>query len=508
MKHLKVTALLGFVLVLSTLLSVSVVGAQREACLAVADAAFSGLETCSSAGASSVCFGMAAAIDGESAFTEAGSVVSLADFSSLSTAALDLDTGQWGSARMNVHANIPLSISENGLIYTILGDVEIENAVPVDGAFAPANPITVQTLVGANLRTSPNTDARVIISAPVGTQLLADGVNAAGDWLHVTFEGNAAWVSSQIVVATDGLISDLPVLGNNAQTLMQSFFLRTGLDSSPCSEQSPSMLVIQAPEGSTGSITVNGADLRFVGTIVLRNLPDNVLQLFVLDGNATNGVLSVPPGFNIILQLSEDGRSPNGAWSTLRPINDDERNWLTVLESIPPTAMYTALSIPSQADISTILTSINQFGGSGGAGCAGFQPTSPLQFFDFGESTLYWDGVENVSQYRVNVYDEFGQVIVTRTVDAFTSSAVVDTSPGGIGDGGSFAWDVEALSNGRTVCQTGKVTVLRQAGSRGAAVGASEASFNAGQSGGGNNDDDDDDDGGGGGDEDECVWGC
>lgn len=472
---------------------VPVAGAQQETCLAVAEAAFDGLTACSGAGAATACFAMAAESDpAADVFASSGDSVALSALQSLTTAPLDTESEQWGMARLNVHANVPLTVSETGLTYLLVGDATIENGVDPSSAFVPATPVTIQALVGANLRSAPSTDARVIESAAAGTQLMASGISADGVWAYVTTENGVAWVSTQIIAPLDGDLSLLPVVTNDSRSLMQSFVLTTGTETSPCSVQSPSMLVIQAPGGVNAGVTVNSVDVRFSDAIVLRVTPENQMQLFVLAGGASTGVLSVPAGFTVLADLSDDGREIEGAWANLRPISPDERGFLSVLELFPADSLYTAFSVPTADEVAATLASVNQasagaaqtVSASGSGNCEGFQPTSPLDGFAFGQTTFYWDGVTGADQYRVNVYTD-GQLSNSTTIDALSTTTTIDTSSGGIGDGQGYGWNVEAISGGQVICSSGTVAMLRAANTQSVSDGGGGSSD--GDGGGGNN---------------------
>ncbi len=482
------------------LLSIGIFGAtradaQNEVCVSLAEAAFSALESCANADGNTACYAMAAEVDGEAAFTQIGDTVALTDFSTLTTKPLDLTLPEWGMARVNVHANVPLNVSRTGLTFVLIGDATLENAVAPTDAFMPAEPIRLQTLVGANLRSFPSTDGRIVESAPAGMELLADGRNAAGDWVRVTFGETIAWVSTSIVVTLDsGLISDLPVLSAEARTPMQAFHYRNATGGSECTEDSPSMLTIQAPDGVTGNVTANGTEIQFSDTIALRTLPGGVMQLVVLQGSATTDGITLAEGFTINMQLNADETAPAGAWTGFRPISGDEQAFFSVLELMPEAGLYRAVTVPTQDEITATLRTVNA-GVTGSANatvasaaassCDGFRPTSPLDGLAFGATDFYWDGAAEATEYRVNIYRD-GELARSETIDAFTTTTAIDTSSNGIGDGLSYGWNVEALVNGETVCETGTVTLLRSAGG--------QAAGNDGDSGGG--------------DDNKCNWGC
>lgn len=450
--------------------------AQSDDCAAIVQETISDLHaSCSNIAGNSVCFGRATSVEALDAsntapFAQAGDTLSLSNVQQVSTARLVTEGDQWGLAELTVHANVPLSVSGQGLRYILLGDVNLENTVPFDRAFIPSQPIKVAPLVGANLRSFPSTDGRVVASATVGQELLADGLSADQAWLRVLNDNTPVWISRQVVTTLEGSIEDLPTVGTDTRTLMQSFILKTGTEAAECAGAPPSMMVIQAPDGMTANITVNGIDVRLTCTIALRNLPDNALQLFVLGGGANTGGVSVPPGFTMTVSLDENGSNANGLWTGLRPITDQERQSLMPLEALQSSEPYCDLTIPTQADVAAILAQLNRAAGeqtvagpaSGNVKCAGFRPTSPIEGMPFGVVNFYWDRAEGASTYRLNIYEN-GALIRSVDVDGFNTTTTIDTSA--LGGGSNYTWDVQAFYEGQLACTTGQINVVRAAGS-------------------------------------------
>ena len=464
----------GAIIVVTTWSVIAESGLAQSTCAALVNDGYAAIvDSCGNMPGNSACYGADAnatfAESAEGAFSENGDILSLMDVDSIMTLPFNAVDGQWGVARLAVHANVPLALSESGLTYLQFGDVTIENAVDRDTAFTPPEPVMVTSIVGANLRSAPTTDARVVGSAQVGAELAADGLSLDRGWLHVFADDVTAWISRQVIVPTEGNPDDLPVITSDSRTLMQSFFLHTDIETAECDEQPPSLLMIQSPADVGALITANDADIRFTGTIVLRNIVDNNFQLIVVDGAANTSGITVPPGFTMTVPLSEDGRSGAGPWTGLRPISEDERIQLLPLESISSQTLYDSVHVPTVAEVATTLAQINAaaVGGQSTAGpaaglasCAGFVPTSPLDYFASGPTTFYWDGSQGATRYRVNVYDEFGTQLTSQELDAFNTTYTIDTG-GAIGGGSNFAWDVQALVDGQVACTTGRVSVVR-----------------------------------------------
>jgi hypothetical protein len=158
--------------------------AQENSCAPVVQTAFDQLNaSCTNLPGSSACFGSSAgatfASDIAGSFSQPGDQVELSDIQAIQSQ--PASDNALGLALLNVHANVPLALSEQGLKYFLVGDVQVENAVDTASAFTPSASITVVPLVAANLRSAPSTDARVLANAPVGTELAADGLSADGE---------------------------------------------------------------------------------------------------------------------------------------------------------------------------------------------------------------------------------------------------------------------------------------------------------------------------------------
>ncbi len=447
---------------------------SQSQCAALVETLFSSLnDSCAASGGGTACFGSAASVTTvdatEAAFSAAGDTMELDNVAQVSTAPFSDE--ELGLAALNVYANVPLALSDKGLRYVLVGDVQVENLVAADAAVLPAETVVVSPIVGANLRVSPNADGRVLASAKVGSELPANGMSSDQQWLSVLFEGQRAWISRQTVAEKQGEISSLPVVTNADRTLMQAIKLTTTSDTTECGTALPSLLVMQGPSDFNASVTVNGADIRFGSTIVLRVLDSN-LQLIVLSGSANASGVVVPPGFTVSIPLGSDGMV-NGAWTGLRSITQDERNFLTALQLLPESLMYYAITVPTQEDITAILAAINTTSisntiagpASGKANCSTFKPTSPLSGLSFADSVpFYWDGANGANGYRLNLYDGTGNRVKSFDMTALSTTFSLNATDGGIGGGTNFAWDVEALVDGQTACTTGRVSLIRDIG--------------------------------------------
>ncbi|MBZ0295282.1 MAG: SH3 domain-containing protein [Anaerolineae bacterium] len=286
---------------------------------------------------------------------------------SIETAPLSSALDLWGIATLNVQANVPGSLPGQAVVFMLMGDVEIENAVEPAEAYTPADPIDVTVLAAANMRSGPGTNWNIVGSVPRGEVVPVDGLNAGQDWVRVLYNDILGWMSRDLVQPeVQGSLSDLPVIDETKRTPMQAFYFRTGVGGLECVESPPSVLVVQGPNNVRVDITANGADITIGSTIALTLTEDNKMQLFVLSGSATVDGVVIPAGFMTQIQLSEDGRSPIGPWEGNRPMTAEEINQFLPLQNIPVNLLHYEISLPTLQQIAQILAAI-QAGSGGGS---------------------------------------------------------------------------------------------------------------------------------------------
>lgn len=412
-----------------------------------------------------------ATLSGDGAFSQPGDRTDLSEIQTIQTAALDPALDQWGIATMNAQANVPTALVGQGVLFVLLGDVEVENAVAPENTMEVSAPVTVTVLVGANLRSGPSTDSMVIASVPAGTELQADGLSRDSNWLRVFHDGAVSWVSRS-VLAIDDPLDNMPIWGGDSRTTMQDFFFRTGSGLAQCEGAMPALLIIQGPENISVSLRVNGVDIRLDSTMALWITDDNQMHVMVLEGGAQISGMSVPAGFTVNAPLSDDGHSVTGAWENLRTMTPGERELLLQLQHLPSNTLNHDIVIPTEEDIQATLAALSasnigdaQVGpASGQADCDRFRPTSPLGGIAFGITNFYWDAAQGADNYQLNIYDATGAQVGSFTTNSANTALSVDTSAAGIGNGFDFTWEVEALVDNQVACTSSRVVVLREAG--------------------------------------------
>jgi hypothetical protein len=255
-------------------------------------------------------------------FSKPGDRVDLGLLNDIHTSAVDIQAKKWGLALLTTQANLPKTLNSKGVVMVALGDVQAQNAVlPADELKLSDKPVAVivgkQGLDLFNVPTDFNETSSSFGHLPAGTPLQADGISPDGKWLRVFamhdniyFQSPNAWVKiSDLADSVD--LKAFPTIGPNSFTLMQSFNLNTGLKPAACDTDPTSMLYLQGPEETEVLLHINGADVRFGSTMLVRILsPGNIMQVISLTGIGLVNVKGldervITPGFASQICLSD-----------------------------------------------------------------------------------------------------------------------------------------------------------------------------------------------------------
>lgn len=394
----------------------------------------------------------------EAAFSRPSDQTGLTTLQTIETAPLNNALQEWGVAVMSVQANIPNTLPGQAVSFILLGDVELENAVPPDQSVQPAEvPIDVTVLTDSNVRTLPTTSSNIVGSVAGSSVLGADAINPEKDWLRVVYAGQAPGWIKRSLVQTQGDLDGLPVFARDSRTPMQAFYFRTGVGQPSCN-QSPDVLVVQGPEQATVDITANGANIRISSTIALRTTENNQLQIMTISGEAeVNGVI-IPAEYTASFQLSEDGQSIGELLDGPRPLMQQELDDLQWLEGIPLDVLNYPIIIrnaPLSQQIEIDVPANTNGGPSTPVDCSNFKATSPLDGLAYGLNVFYWDAAPGATSYVVNV-DGVG----TKEVAAPNTTVTFDIASAGFNP--QMTWSVQALYNGSVVCSSQAITIPRE----------------------------------------------
>lgn len=333
MRPLRIFSLAAFALVIVGAFVYSTAQEQGASCPALIEEALGAIgDNCGGLGRNSACYGFQHV---EATFTETTAPeffsqpsdrTDLVTLKAIGTTPLDTTLEQWGIALLSLQANLPDTLPGQNTVFMLLGDTEVENAVSPEDIFQGGEVVEVTTRAAAGLFYRPDATDNVIGAIPVNTTLPADAITPDGAWLRVLFGEIPGWVTRQ-VLTEQGDVSALAVMQPDTQSPMQTFYLRTGITGTECTE-APDSLVVQGPTNLTVDINVNGADIRLGSTIALRLLPLNdelaalfaslygdindvafLMELDVIDGEAildhgTDDEIIVPEGYRTVRCLS------------------------------------------------------------------------------------------------------------------------------------------------------------------------------------------------------------
>ncbi len=403
----------------------------------------------------------------EDFFSRPADRADLVTLDSIATAPLDEKLNEWGVAVMSVQANVPNSLPGQAVTFILLGDVTVNNAVPADEAFQPADPpIDVTANVNANIRSRATTQSNIIGSVKIGDVLGADALSPDRQWLRVVYEERSpGWVRRDLV-SPSGDLDSLPVLEQDSRTPMQAFYFKTGIGAPSCTE-SPALLLVQGPERLAVDITANGADIRIGSTIALRTTEDNLMELMTISGQAEVDGKIIPEGFMTTVPLSEDGTEPNGPFTPPKPIDQEKLDDLQWLDDIPPEVLDYPIDVPDEEQVArptpvpvtrqpSTRSTVTPQTPSGPLDCTNFKATSPLDGLKFGWNTFYWDPAPGATSYRL-------VVIGAGSIEVGAPQTNVQFDLWNVGTAYEMSWYVEALVNGQTGCTSQTVTIPREA---------------------------------------------
>ena len=322
-----------------TVASGVVVSEEVEICQAAAEEMQGSIaNNCGDLGWNQVCYGyqnMVASFAGLEELLRPADRASAQNFIIASSDGFDDVMDQWGILVMNTRADLPNSYKDGSVRSVLLGESLIENAVLNDEALVLlAEPIEVVAADDHEVYSVPDSfmseDFYVVGTVEQGATLMAEGVTEEGNWVRVAFGYETlfgyiltAWIPSEALVENAGL-EDLPVIEADSLTAMQSFYFSTSSAVPTCgaavAEAQLAYLVMQSPPDVEIRETINGADIRINGLVLLQAFPGRgLMRLVTLSGIArvqagTADELIIPAGYSAITCM--DGPFNYGADGT------------------------------------------------------------------------------------------------------------------------------------------------------------------------------------------------
>ncbi len=275
-------------LIFSWLLSASLVVAQSNSCPAIVEQALQAVgDNCDQLSRNSACYGFNRVdstffAEQESGFfSQPSDRALLGQLLSLKTAPLNTSNGEWGVAVMNVLANVPNSLPGQGVMFLLMGDVEVTNDVNPEAAFTPAAAVEAVVAQTTALLGNPTRASNTLATLAIGTPIAADALSVDGAFVRAVVGNSAGWVALEALENPDTL-ADLPIVASAQRTPMQAFYFSTGIGQPECNE-AQATLAIQSPENIKVDLTVNGVDIR-VGSMLTFTQGPNGPQMTVHRG--------------------------------------------------------------------------------------------------------------------------------------------------------------------------------------------------------------------------------
>ncbi len=460
--------------------------AQENLCPALVEEALAAIgDNCGDLGRNQACYGYNqvsatfAQDVPEGYFTQPADRADLTYLQTIQTAPLDIEQNTWGIALMNVQANVPNTLPGQAVVFMLLGDVRVENAVAPDEAFIPADPVaTTVTVSSANVRSLAGSNAFVLGTLPFGSEVLADAQTPDGQWFRIIFDDAPAWISREVIDMSIEGLADLPYLSGAEFTPMQAFYFSTGTGQPVCNE-APDSVVVQGPNNMSVTINANGADITISSTVVLRTSPTNpeAIQVMTVSGEAEVDGIVLPAGFAIEAEPDENGTIQPQSWTGFRELSDEELEELQPLEQMENAPLHYVPRLPTREEIQQRAATINantigqnpnvhvEIQGETSTSqveavdCSNFRPQASAVFPNAGRMGFNWTPARGATGYVLAIFRPNGALATTVHTQNITAS--VDLSPFINNAVNRFAWNVTALYQGEPACRTGRVMVTR-----------------------------------------------
>lgn len=474
-------------------------------------------EHCGDLERNSLCYGhplieASFATDSSADFNQPDDRVSLGSLKSVKSTGIDLDTGQWGVAVMNLGAHLPAAHAGPGAILLLVGDAELTHEVELSQIAEIGEPLRTATLGPTTLYAHPSIIAVVADQLEPETIVLVDAISGDGNWLRAVNNGGVSWAESDNL-ARLGAMDGLPEIDIGDAFALRYFTFESSTELPDCTEGEPT-LVIQTPAELPAGLRVNGAEIRVNALVSFQQLHSNALGMTVHRGEVTtasgetiaegNSVIGILGGSAILawsgaLTASETelarGERAQIALNRLARSNGwDEFGTEMRAGAIIHTVAYGdtlyALARIYDVPLDEIIAANTQstalrllvgeellipnpgsgFSGSSpvvtrsepspaqtqptGPDCSGLRLTAPLDAATGLPSPYYWDGIPAATGYRINVFDH-GSATQVGSFHTGANQTTVSISAGQLGIGGALQWEVIALVDGQSLCSTG-----------------------------------------------------
>jgi len=286
--------LIGVVLLLFA--GIWVVSAQDDNCDVLSnEVLLTVTDVCSSIDADTACIGSAgASID---AIEETGETIALGDIETI-------ESSETGVTLLNAS----MGLDDASLRMILFGKAELTNATQSIATDLIELPLTNVAGYTVNLRGGPGTNNPVVGTLDEDIEIATDGRSEDSQWFRIMTADGIAWVHTSLV-AIDGDIEQLAVMGSNFTAPLQSMVLNTTADDELCG-MSYSGLLLELNSETTVQLQVNGVELLFNQAIMqLQADAENGLTVLLIDGavevKMRDGAINLTGGESATVRLDE-----------------------------------------------------------------------------------------------------------------------------------------------------------------------------------------------------------
>lgn len=219
------------------------------------------------------------------------------------------DEAQYSVTSLRLQANL-LDLEAGRLISMVAyGDAKIINHVDV----LPRVTLIATGLL--NIRKTPEANGEVLQELPLRSNIIAIGKAEETGWFRVVVPNtdDLGWVN-QSLVNVEGDASLLQIVTAETPLLrpFQILDIETAMDDAPCTGTPESGVLIQTPntDATPVSMTLNGAKMKILGTVLIHAQASSEMRIYVLNGlaeiNAKDSTELAPQGAFISLNLDSD----------------------------------------------------------------------------------------------------------------------------------------------------------------------------------------------------------
>lgn len=282
--------------------------------------------------------GVTADVISDVPFSTVGDSITLSDITQIETL---IDQNRYGIALLQTTGYAPDSWIPQPVSIVLLGDVTIANTgnENINLTTLDAEIVGAQ---GANVRTGPSTDFRIITSLFEGELIKVTGRADDGSFYRVHLpSGEAGWIAAGAIEAD---VSDVPVVTTEdtiPETIYApytSFSLETGSQDAACDEVWESGVLVQSPVESEIRLAVNDIPVIVQGTVFVQS-QETTTTFFIIEGELNSND-----------ELAEEGYSLSVVADEVRVAPYEFERFAPLPTEILP--RYTYIGI----DLSTILT--------------------------------------------------------------------------------------------------------------------------------------------------------